>query len=146
MSRSRDSRDSPTPHHLRSRNQFELINVAARSNELDAGFDPRHNMNNMEQTRFAPFPFLLLSRELRDNICEHLLTSPRALLSWPEDRNHWRPPSRDEAERFELSNQYPVQDLKSDTTALQLTCHQIYGETTGSYGASGQKRSTTLSP
>ncbi|KAL9581008.1 MAG: hypothetical protein Q9203_006077 [Teloschistes exilis] len=83
----------------------------------------------MEQTRFAPFPFLLLSRELRDNIYEHLLTSPRALPSWPEDRNHWRPPSGDEAEHFELANQYPVQDLKSDTTALQLTCHQIYGET-----------------
>ncbi|KAL8660179.1 MAG: hypothetical protein Q9202_006775 [Teloschistes flavicans] len=73
------------------------------------------------------FPFLLLSRELRDKIYDDLLTSSRVLPSWPEDRGHWRSPSEDDARVFE-DCRYAVEGLQNDTAALQRSCHQVHEE------------------
>ncbi|KAL8832456.1 MAG: hypothetical protein Q9170_004867 [Blastenia crenularia] len=82
----------------------------------------------MYQPGLTPFPFLNLSRELRDIIYEILLLSQRAPPSSPEYRGARKQPSSADAELLESCNRYPAEDLINPTVSLQLTCRQVSEE------------------
>ncbi|KAL8925450.1 MAG: hypothetical protein Q9208_003542 [Pyrenodesmia sp. 3 TL-2023] len=83
----------------------------------------------MSQSAEGSFPFLQLSRELRDNVYETLLLSSRPPPSSPEHGSaHKYPSKKEEYCYFEDHNHYPTDDLESTSGPLLLTCRQISGE------------------
>ncbi|KAL8770767.1 MAG: hypothetical protein Q9209_003634 [Squamulea sp. 1 TL-2023] len=84
----------------------------------------------MEQTQSKPFPLLMLTRELRDNIYDTLLLSSRAAPSSPKNSGLRKRPGEDDQECFESCNLYQADNLESSTSSLQLTSRQVYNEVT----------------
>lgn len=82
----------------------------------------------MSQSAEGSFPFLELSRELRDSVYEALLLSSRPPPSSPEHGGARKYPSKEDEDHFEYHNHYPADDLKSTSGPLLLTCRQINEE------------------
>lgn len=69
-----------------------------------------------------------LTRELRDNVYEALLSASRSPPVSPEHGGARKYPSKDEEEILEYCNRYPSEGLESTSTSLQLTCRQVHEE------------------
>ncbi|KAL8739504.1 MAG: hypothetical protein Q9184_008594 [Pyrenodesmia sp. 2 TL-2023] len=82
----------------------------------------------MSQSVERPFPFLELTRELRDSVYETLLLSSQSPPPSPEDGGARKYPSKEDKEFFERHNHYPADDLKSTSGPLLGTCRQISEE------------------
>ncbi|KAL8646968.1 MAG: hypothetical protein Q9210_005831 [Variospora velana] len=74
------------------------------------------------------FPFLKLTRELRDSVYESLLLSSRVPPESPEHSGARKYPSDEDQDCFEYCNHYPADGLKSTDASLLLTCRQICEE------------------
>lgn len=82
----------------------------------------------MEQQTKGPFPFMDLTRELRDHVYGFLLQSSRTPPISPEHGGARKYPNEDDEEILETCNRYPAEDLESTGTSLQLTCRQVHDE------------------
>lgn len=76
----------------------------------------------------ASFPFLNLTRELRDSVYQSLLLSSRVPPESPEHSGPRKYPSNEDQDLFEYHNHYPADGLKSTDASLLLTCRQISKE------------------
>ncbi|KAI4286895.1 MAG: hypothetical protein L6R35_003854 [Caloplaca aegaea] len=82
----------------------------------------------MSTSMDASFPFLNLTRELRDSVYQSLLLSSRVPPESPEHSGPRKYPSNEDQDLFEYHNHYPADGLKSTDASLLLTCRQISKE------------------
>ncbi|KAI4141395.1 MAG: hypothetical protein L6R39_005355 [Caloplaca ligustica] len=74
------------------------------------------------------FPFLSLTRELRDQIYDSLLLDTRTPPQSPEQADAYKYLGAEDERCFEYCNRYPAEKLQNTTTPFQLACRQVRGE------------------